>query len=457
MIQITVEDLIKNCKAKLLIGNKDAIINECFVNSNDVTKDGCFFGIKGKKTNGSLFYKQAFDNGASVCVLNKIYDLDLNGYDDKTVIIADDPFYVLQSLASYKRSLFNGPVIAITGSVGKTSTKEMVANVLSQKYKVLKTSGNQNSQIGLPLTILRLKDEDVMVLEMGMNHEGEIHNLSLIAKPNISVITNVYDAHIGNLGSRENILKAKLEITDGMDDGTLIINNDNDMLNMLSNNIKPAIKVMSFGIKNQSNVMAYNIKEGITTTFDIGDIKDFKVKIGKIIYNALASYLIGKLLGVSRSMIRNGINKSGNQKHRLEVINLNNNSILIDDAYNASYDSVILALEYMKNFDGKKIVILGDILELGKKSKFIHKKIGSVLNKYLIEELITIGKHSKYISKEAKKGGLKRKYIKHFKNELKARNYVKSRISEDTVLLIKGSNAINLINLVEYLKEGLNS
>lgn len=454
MIKITVKDLLDNCDAKLLIGDEQKEINECFINSKDVTLGSTFFGIRGKNTDGSLFYKEAFLNGADICIINKIYDLDLKGFDDKTVIIANDTLKVLHELAFYKRNLFKGKVIAVTGSVGKTSTKELIANVLSQNYKVLKTKGNQNSQLGLPLTILRLTDEDIMVLEMGMNDFGQIHNLSLIAKPNISVITNIYDSHIGILGSRENILKAKLEIIDGMNSGTLIINNDNDLLMNINDDIKENINVMSIGIENKSNVMPNNILNKGITTFDIDDIKGFEVMGGlAYVYNALFAYLTGKLLNVSRSMIKKGVNEKINIKHRLELIKMDNNITLIDDCYNASFDSVRVALEYIKNFSKRKIAILGDILELGKKSKNIHKKIGKLVIDNNIDRLITIGKYSKYIGKEAKKLGMKRKNIKHFKCEKDARKYINDIIKENDIILVKGSNGMKLIELVNYLKK----
>lgn len=449
-----VKDLLLNCDCKLLNGDEETIINECFTDSSKVTYGSCFFGIKGNNTDGSLYYKKAMDNGAKVLVLSKRNDYNFKGYEDIVVVIADDTLKVLQDLAAYKRSLFKGPVIGITGSVGKTSTKEMLSNILKQNYKVLKTKGNENSQIGLPLTILRLNDEEVVILEMGMSKAGEMHNLSMIARPDIAIITNVLDSHIGNLGSRENILKAKLEIIDGMTKGTLIINNDNDMLNTIGSNIKEEIKVMTFGIKNKSNVMPSNINENVVTSFDIGDIKDLKIKGSHtLIYDALASYLTSKLLGVSRGMIKKGINEYSNEKHRLEVINLKDNITLIDDSYNASYDSVKVALEYMRNFEGNKIAVLGDILELGKESKRVHKKIGNLITDNNVDELVTIGKYSKYIARVAKKNGFKRKHIKHFKNELKSRSHVKELLNKDSVILIKGSNGINLINLVEYLKK----
>lgn len=452
MTNIYVKDLIDKCGGRLICGDENKRIENCFIDSRIKTNGGTFFGIKGKKVNASLYYKEAFDNGASVCVISNIKNIDID-YDDKTIVVVDDVLKTLKKIAEYKRSLFDGEVIGITGSVGKTCTKELIYNILKNKYKVLKTIGNQNSQIGLPLTILRLEDEEVMVLEMGMSKEGEIHNLSRLAKPDIAIITNIFDSHIGNLGSRENILKAKLEVIDGMNDGTLIINNDNDMLEKVKEDIKPGINVMTFGIKNKSNVMPYNINEGVITSFNIGDIKDFTIKGSKdLIYNVLASYLVSKLLGVSRSMIKKGINEYSNEKHRLEVISLNNNVTLIDDSYNASYDSVKLALEYMKNFYGKKIAVLADILELGKKSKKVHKKIGKLITNYNLDELITVGKYSKYIGREAKKNGMKRKNIKHFKNEFKSRDYIKELLTKDSVILIKGSNGMNLINLVKYLK-----
>ncbi len=452
MIEITVSDVLKNCDVKLLIGREDEKINECYVDSKKKTNCGCFIGIKGKKTDGSLFYKEAFDNGASICILNKIYDLDLQNYDDKTVLIANDTKKVLKQLAIYKRSLFKGVVIGVTGSVGKTSTKEMIFNVLSSKYKVLKTIKNQNSQIGLPLSILRLTDEDVMVLEMGMSNLGHIHNLSLIAKPDISVITNIYDSHIEFLGTRENILKAKLEIIDGMDSGKLIINNDNDLLNNLKLNNKN-INIITCGIKEISDYMANIISDDIITKFNACGINDLSIKGGvPYVYNALIALTIGKLMNVEDELIKEGINKALDVEKRLEEVKIDNNITIIDDSYNANYESTYLALSYLSKFYGRKIAVLADILELGKNSKTIHKKVGELINKNNTNYLITIGKYSKYISKVAKKNKMNKKFIKHFKDEKSSREFIKSILKDGDILLIKGSNGMKLCNLIEYLK-----
>lgn len=450
MTDVTVRDMVEKCECKLLIGNLNEKIEECFIDSKKVINGGCFFGIKGKNIDGSLFYKEAFDNGASICVISKIYDLDLKGYDDKTVLVAKDTLRTLQKIAEYKRSLFKGEVIGITGSVGKTSTKNMIVNILKSKYKILTNRKNENSQIGVPLTIMRLKDEEVIVLEMGMSKKGEMHNLSLITKPTISLITNILDSHIQNFNTRENILNAKLEILDYMDKGVLILNNDDTLLRNYNND---DITILKYGISNEGDITATNIKENIVTKFDIDEIKDIIVLGGKeFVYNALASVLVARLLNVKTDDIKKGIITYKNEEHRLQIIDLYNNITLIDDTYNANYDSVMAAVKLISNFkDRRKIVVLGDILELGSSSKKIHKKIGNDLSDFEIDMLITVGKYSKLIKKVYKKK-VKKIRVKHFRKELRVRKYLKRNIKNNDVILFKASNGIKLVNLVNYIK-----
>ena len=227
---IYVKDLIEVCNGKLLCGDINLPLNNFSKDTRLINKDDVYIGIKGESFDGNKFYKDALDKGASVCILDNIDEVD-DKYKDKTIVKVEDTIKAIGLLAKYKRSLYNIPVVAVTGSVGKTSTKDMIAAVLSTEYKVLKTEANYNNHIGLPLTILKLTDEDILVVEMGMNHFGEISLLTNIAKPTGCVITNIGTSHIGNLGSRENILKAKLEILEGLDkNGFVLINNDNDLL-----------------------------------------------------------------------------------------------------------------------------------------------------------------------------------------------------------------------------------
>ena len=247
-MNLNVEDILKVCNGKLLFGDKETVCENFSKDTRTIQKDDVYVGIRGERFDGNEFYEQAFQRGAKVCILQ---DIDISNeikqkYSDRCVVIVENTIKALQQLASYKRELYHIPVIAITGSVGKTSTKDMIASVVGTKYHVLKTEGNLNNHIGLPMTILKLKEHNALVVEMGMNNLGEISILSKIAKPTIAVITNVGTAHIGNLGSRENILKAKLEILDGLQtDGSLIINNDNDLLHeWLEKNMELKIRAM---------------------------------------------------------------------------------------------------------------------------------------------------------------------------------------------------------------------
>ena len=217
MKDLSIKNIIEVTKGKLLVGNEEYVCKSYSKDTRTIKEGDCYIGIKGETFDGNLFWEKALENGASTVIVQnvEIEDEKLRKWADKNIIKVEDTLEALYSIARYKRSLYNIPVIAITGSVGKTSTKDIVANVVSKKYKTLKTEGNNNNNIGLPFTILRLQDEEVAVIEMGMNHFGEISLLVSIANPTICIITNIGTSHIGNLGSRENILKAKLEILEG--------------------------------------------------------------------------------------------------------------------------------------------------------------------------------------------------------------------------------------------------
>lgn len=444
-----VYDVLNLCNGKLLNGFENEVINKCFINSKEVSDGGCFFGINGKRVNGSLFYKEALDNGAKICILEKITDINLKGFLDRTIIIVDDVLLCMQKLAEYKRSLFKGKVIGITGSVGKTTTRCMIKSVLESKYKVLSNTGNQNGQTGLPLTILNLTDEDVMVLEMGMSMPGEMHKLSSIAKPDISIITNVCLSHIENFSSKEDILNEKLSIIDGVEEGILFINNDDELLNKVDLN---NIEIKSYGIKNKSDYMLSNIMIDDDITFDFNDIKDICISAPYYyLYNVLIACVIGKLFNISNDAIKNGVMEFKNEPHRLEKIKLSNNITLIDDCYNASYESIKTALDYLSRFNKRKILVIADVLELGNKSKEIHKKIGEMILNYDIDKVIVIGKYSKYIYKVLKSKYKKNNLI-YFKDEVLLRSYIKDCLKENDTILIKGSNGMRLINIINYLK-----
>ena len=284
MKEIKVKDIIKICNANLICGNEEEILENYKKDTREIENGDVYIGIKGEKFNGSTFFETAFEKGAKACILQdiEIDEKTLKKYQDKIIIIVKDSVEALQKIAEYKRKEYNIPVIGVTGSVGKTSTKDILASVMSKKYKTLKTEGNYNNHIGVPLTILKLKDHEAAVIEMGMNHLGEISKLTKIARPTMSVITNIGTSHIGELGSRENILKAKLEILEGMEENApIVINNDNDMLHDWYIKNKDTRNIITYGIENKSDIMAENIytdDKGSKFTVNVEN-KQYKIEI----------------------------------------------------------------------------------------------------------------------------------------------------------------------------------
>ena len=354
METLSIGKIVEITKGKLINGKAEQIVESFSKDTRSLQKGDLYVGIRGEKLDGNQYYKEAFAKGAVACILDiKEENEELKTYNN--VILVEDSIKALQMLAAYKRSLYDIPVIAVTGSVGKTSTKDMIASVVAQKYKVLKTEGNNNNHIGLPLTLLKLKDHTAVVVEMGMNHFGEISVLTNIAKPTACVLTNIGTSHIGNLGSRENILKAKLEILEGMDkQGTIILNTDNDLLHEWGEENKEKYKIKSYGIENKADYRAYNVEEkedGSTYTICI-DGKEQTVEVpmpgSPFIYNSLCAIGVGKLLNIEEEKIIKGISEMQLTKNRMEIVKTQIGTTILNDSYNASLDSVKPALEQLK-------------------------------------------------------------------------------------------------------------
>ena len=399
-----------------------------------------------------IAFKNAFENGASAVISDR--DID----DSEHIIIkVKDTLKALQDMAHYLRKHRKVKVVGITGSVGKTSTRDMVYSVIKQQYKTLKTEGNYNNSIGLPLTILRLKDEQVMVLEMGMNHLKEMEELSMIACPDISAITNVGTAHIGELGSRENILKAKMEIINGMSDNSmLVINNDNDMLSTVEVGRLNLIRV---GIDNGVDFKANNVvlsDEGSTFDFEYkGKVYFVDVPVpGKhFVMNALIAIAIGLQLDISPEQCIKGVKEFELTRNRMDIVELKNNITLIDGTYNASEDSMKSSIDVLATYTRRKIAVLADMLELGKYSEQLHRNIGMYVAKNKIDILVAVGKESKYIIDAASKAGVKQ--ICYCNSNEEVINYLEKIIQSNDVILFKGSNGMKLGNVVALMKEKL--
>lgn len=465
MKDIFVKDIIKICNGKLICGNEEQIITNIIKDTREVSEGDTYIGFKGEHNDGNLMFEDALKNGAEICILqaksieNKFNLEELKEkYNDRTIILVEDTVDTLQKLATFKRNMYDIPVIGITGSVGKTSTKDIIASVMSKKYNVLKTLGNYNNQIGLPLTVLRLKDENAMVVEMGMNQKGEISKLTKIAKPTVAVITNVGTAHIGNLGSRENILKAKLEILEGLENGgTLIINNDNDMLSEWNKENKK-YNVITYGIENKSDIMPYDIvlsENGSTYKIDIeGKTYNINVSVGgnHFVLNSLCAIAIGRLFNIDMKDILEGIANFELTKRRMQVEKNKEGITIINDCYNANYDSMKAAIDYLGKINAnKKIAVLGDMLELGEYSKSLHEKVGEEVAKNHVDILITVGELSKYIAQKAEDNGMKKENIFMCYNNDEATNLIKQKASNGDAVLLKASNSMNFQEIFDKI------
>lgn len=383
--------------------NKDVSFNKIKMNSKDITTNDVFLAIN----KGHNYIDEAINNGA-VGIISE-YDLDYPS------IKVDNSILALGKIANYIRNLYDIPLIAITGSVGKTTTKELIYNVLSKKYKVLKSEKNKNNNIGCPLTLLNLDETyDIIVLEFGMNHFNEISYLSKICNPDYAVITNIGTAHIGNLGSKKNILKAKLEILDGMSNKNIIVNNKDRYLKKIRNAIKVDEKRLNVIYKNENEFIIDNVI--------------FNYKYKHILPDIFIAIKVGLLFDINLKLISEAISKFEPIDGRLNIINREYK--IIDDSYNSSYESLIEGLKSLDN--NFKYIVLADMLELGKFSIKYHKKVNRYLKKIKNKKVLLIGNYTKYID------GI------HFENLDELILFLKSNIKKCDTVYIKGSRKFNL-------------
>ena len=442
--------------------NKDAEFCGVCIDTRKITKNCLFVCIKGERFDAHQFAEEALEKGAAAVMVHE--NVDLSG----AYIKVDDTSKALLALGGYYRSLFNIPVVALTGSVGKTTTKEFTSLVVSSKYKTIKTQGNLNNEIGLPQTLFQIDDDtEAAVVEMGMNHFGEIHRLVNATRPTLALITNIGVSHIENLGSREGILKAKLEILDGLSEGApLIINGDNDMLSTVLHNDEICSKynVISFGIKNKFNYNAENIKEeNGSTFFDVvytvskqidetdGVKAEFSLCRQKItippvgipnVYNALAAFAVGITLNIEPEKIATALSSyvPTGMRQRLNTVG---GRICIEDCYNASPDSMRASLGTLGNMNAnKKIAVLGDMLELGDYSKEAHLSVGKMAGENNIDCVLAFGKNAKYYISAAKENGVKDAVL--FDDKTKLSDYLASLAQDGDAVLFKGSRGMKL-------------
>lgn len=441
---------VEIAKALGTIVDSQNIIKRVSIDSRDVDENTLFFAIKGERFDGHDFVKDVAEKGVGAVVCHKKVDCSA------PVIYVDDTKDALLDFASYYKSTFPDLLlIALTGSVGKTTTKEMVACVMAQKGETLKTEGNFNNEIGMPRTLFRLEETTKnAVIEMGMDGFGQISVLTKCAKPDCAIITNIGVSHIEILGSRDGILQAKLEILEGLKKGSpIFLNGDNDKLSTVK---LDDYKVIFFGIDNKNcDVLAEDIKEiGLSTEFVAikGDVRQ-KITIPTVgvhnVYNALTAFAVGLEYGISPEDIAKGLENytpSGMRQRIKEV----NGVTFIEDCYNASPDSQRAGLNSLcKIAKGRKIAVLGDMLELGTFSEEAHRGVGEYAYECGVDILCTLGEESKYMADSAEKAGLKN--VQSFTDKAELTNNLLNELRDGDTILFKASRGMKLEEIFESI------
>ena len=404
-MEITLGQAAEACGGVLAGADPGTVARAVTTDSRNVPEGGLFVPLRGARADGHDFIPQALANGA-VCALTERAPAGPGPY-----IRVKSCVQALLDLAAYYRSLLRPRVVAVTGSVGKTTTKDMIASVVSQRYHTLKTMGNFNNEIGLPLTIFQLEPtHEAAVLEMGMNHKGEIHNLSRVARPDIAVITNIGVAHIENLGSRQGILEAKTEIFDYMEPtGLAILNGDDDMLAAC----RPNCKVLYYGLSDSMEVYADKIEDrglrGSRCRLHLGDtVIDAAINVpGRhMVYNALAAAAAGQALGLTPEEICRGIETFVPTGMRMRILDAPGGLTVINDVYNANPVSMMAAIDVLCTHAGRKVAILGDMFELGGQAPALHRQVGRYAAEKGVDLLITAGTLAYDIYAGAREGGI---------------------------------------------------
>ena len=437
VIKLKIKELLTITKGKL-IGKIDINISfkDIKINSKRIVNNDIFIAIIGTNKNGHDFIDEAIKNGCILFLSSRKIDINF------PYILVEDTTKALSLIAKYILDKYRPLVIGITGSMGKTTTRDMLYNALKAKYKVQTNIKNYNNNIGIPLSIFKLKkDTQILILELGMNHYNEISYLSKLINPDISIITNIGSSHIGNFKSKENIFKAKLEILDGMKDKILFINGDDEYLKTIMID-----KLYKSGFNKDNDLIGYDLKTSLyKSSFKI----DYKsktyevcVKMPKHLLNNVLNVInVSLYLNVDISSIISSLKNYKTYKNRMNIFKDRNNNTIISDCYNNSFESLIEVLKILQKEKGKKLLIIGSIKELGDKSIEMHKKLKPYIDKIDGKEVFLVGREIKDIVKSY-----------YFNNFIEVINYLKIRKIKDTLILIKASHCLHFENITNYFK-----
>jgi UDP-N-acetylmuramoyl-tripeptide--D-alanyl-D-alanine ligase len=447
------------------------VITEATIDSRQVIPGGLFVALPGERLDGHEFVAQAFERGANLVLIQRevatefpILDLrsgqkqgELPALDTPLCLRTDDSLAALQQIARFWRRKLNLRVIGITGSVGKSTTKELVAEVLDQRYNTLRNQGNLNNEIGLPLTLLSLSEgHQRAVLEMGFYVPGEISFLCDLALPVVAVITNIGTVHAERAGSQEMIARGKSELVQALpSDGTAILNYDDPWVRWMAD--KTNARVFYYGVDPQADLWADRVEglglDGIRFRLHFGhEVLHLRIPlIGRhSVHAALRATAVGLVEGLTWQEIIDGL-RSQSAQLRLVAVRTQGGALLLDDTYNASPESTLAALNLLGEIEGRRVAVLGDMLELGQYEQAGHEKVG-LRAAEVVDELITVGERARLIAAAAKSAGLPAAAITELETTEQAASLLLERLEPKDVVLVKGSHGMRMDRIVNALE-----
>ncbi|OXM86050.1 UDP-N-acetylmuramoyl-tripeptide--D-alanyl-D-alanine ligase [Paenibacillus rigui] len=467
MIKRTVLSIAEMAGGTLAPGTDPSLIIHGVSKDTRTLPPGCLYiPLIGESFDGHQFVQDAIDKGAAASFWQKDHEQPPAGVP---LIFVEDTLAALQTLAKSYHQQLDVRIVGITGSNGKTTTKDMTAAVLSTTYKVHKTLGNYNNHIGLPLTLLQLEeDTQIAILEMGMSSRGEIRFLSELAEPEIALITNIGESHLLQLGSREEIARAKTEILAGLQqDGTLVYNGDEPLIEQVLSELEQNDAPMKtkryhrvkFGAGSHNDLVPIHVRmDAAGTHFEVQRFNEVPFYIPLLgshnVVNALSAIAVGVHFGIAVTTIAQGLKTFEMTSMRIEMMKAPSGLTILNDAYNASPTSMKAALKLLKELQGykRKIVVLGDMLELGDQEAEFHRQIGAMLDPQQIDRVYVFGKLARHIADEAA-----RRYpqgrVLVFDDKSRLAQALAAYAASDDVVLVKGSRGMKLEQVVQLLQQ----
>jgi len=458
-VQVSLNFVCRSINGRIMEGNDRDIITGVTTDSRRVEEGALFIALPGEKFDGHDFVATALAEGARAVVVSRVTDIGFRPGEDKTLIVVDDTLQALQALAASYRKCFDIPVIAVTGSVGKTTIKDLIALFLSSTWKTLKTQGNYNNDIGLPLTLLQLDESyQAAVVEMGMSALGEIQRLAAIAQPRFALISNIEPVHLETLGSLENIARAKCEVLSQIpDDGFALINGDYKLL--VETAREYSCPKYTFGYNGDCDFQLVNClvsNTGMEIKMRYQNQQEtlyFPLPARRLALNIVAAAALAYLLGIDMESIKSSLIDYKPSGNRLNIINLESGGAVINDTYNANPVSMAAALETGLELaaPGKYQAVLGDMFELGSLETEAHLRVGQIAYTSGVDLLVAVGNLAQNIARGALEAGMNPMQVHHFPNKAEALEYLQDRVDNQSTLLFKASRGMQLETLVDEL------